>query len=132
MILRSILGIGGWGGKPTQTILRADTGVRSTLTAMHRSRDHGDVHEHTWVVTVWVQTADNAMSVKSQLDSLLSHYSGKYLPDNLAWGEDLARELFQNMHPDPSGYSAWLGHVVCVELCRNKEGLLARFPSKPT
>lgn len=119
MTLLSILGIGGQGAKRMPTVL---TGATSSLTALHRSRDTGHVHEHTWLVTVWVSGLPNAVDLKEKLDSVLSCFSGKCLPDRLAWAEDLAPEIAREMACMWDSYS-----VVRVEIVRPKEGLLAEW-----
>ena len=120
MTLLSILGIGGRAARPTQTVL---SGVRSSLTAQHRS-EWGDVHEHTWEVTVWVRRNErnhpNAVRLREELDKVLSSFSGKCLPDRFAWAENLAPEIARLMACDYDTFD-----VVAVEIARNKEGLLA-------
>lgn len=133
MTLRSILGSLGLAAKPTPTDLRVLTGVSATLNATHRSRDHGDVHAHTWEVTVWCVTEGqaNAVMIRNHLDKLLSRYEGKCLPDSLAWAEDLGVWIMYEMGPDHQGYDGWIGRVYAVEIRRAKEGLLARIEHSP-
>ena len=120
MTLLSILGIGGRAARHTRTVL---SGVRSSLTAQHRSLE-GRVHEHTWKVSVWVRTRKeghpNAVYLRSDLDKVLSSFSGKCLPDRLAWAENLAPEIARLMACDYDTYD-----VVAVEIHRDKEGLAA-------
>ena len=120
MTLLSILGIGGRDARPTQTVL---SGVRSSLTATHRS-ETGHVHEHTWEVAVWVRSGDrritNAVHLRTELDKVLSTFSGNCLPDRLAWAENLAPEIARLMACNYDTYD-----VVGVEITRNKEGLCA-------
>lgn len=129
MTLRSILAILGLGAKPTQTGLRVLTGVSATLNATHRRRERGDVHPHTWDITVWVNPIGqvNAVHLRDDLNKWLSKFEGKCLPDNLAWAEDLAIAVAQGMTPDPSGYDGWLGEVIAVDIRRDAERLLARI-----
>lgn len=119
MTLLSILGIGGRAAKHTPIIL---TGATSSLTASHRSRDSGDVHEHTWNVTVWATGQPNAVRLREELDRVLSSFSGKCLPDRLAWAEDLAAEIARDMACPWDSYA-----VVEVEIVRPKERLQARW-----
>lgn len=120
MTLLSILGIGGQGARRMPNVL---SGVRSSLTATHRSRE-GHVHEHTWEVMVWVRTRKaehpNAVYLRRDLDSVLSSFSGKCLPDRIAWAENLAPEIARLMACDYDTYD-----VVAVEITRKKEGLCA-------
>ncbi len=126
MIVRSILEAVGLVAKPTRKGLKVLTGVRAELTADHRSRDTGKVHGHTWIVTVWLHQGNNAVMVREHLASLVSHYDGKCLPDNIAWAEDLAAYIFHQMECAASGWGAWMQPPVSVEITREKEGLLAR------
>lgn len=101
------------------------SGVRGSLTAQHRSRS-GHVHEHTWEITVWFKGKDreivDATHVKQQLDDLLLSYSGKCLPDRIAWAEHLAGEIASSM------YCQWDSHFVTgVDVLRHKEGLLVQW-----
>ena len=121
MTLRSRLGIGGRAGKRMPTVL---TGVRSSLTAQHRSRDTGRVHEHTWAITVWVSGKPDAVRLREKLDKVLSSFSGRCLPDRLAWAEDLAPEIARDMACEWDSY--WVREV---GIAREKEGLLALWVS---
>ena len=120
MTLLSILGIGGRGARHMPTVL---SGVHSSLTATHRSLE-GNVHEHTWKVVVWVRTRKNghpnAVHLRNDLDKVLSSFSGKCLPDRLAWAENLAPEIARLMACDYDTYD-----VVAVEITREKERLCA-------
>lgn len=116
--------MGIFGGK-SRTYVSVVSGVRGSFTGQHRSRS-GCVHEHTWEVTVWFKGRNNevvdATHVKKQLDDLLSGYSGKCLPDRIAWAEHLAGEIASSM------YCRWDGYFVTgVDVVRHKEGLLVEW-----
>lgn len=103
------------------------TGATANLTANHRSRDHGDVHEHTWQITVWFETYNqtNALHLRSDLLNWIKRYEGKCLPDEIAWAEDMAKRIERDLTPDCDGYSGWMGRIHSVLIERHKEGLLA-------
>lgn len=119
-----------WFRKAPKPTVRALTGVRATLSATHRNRSTGDVHGHTWSVTLWFRSATSrqacAVHLRNDLAKYLSRYEGKCLPDKLAWAEDLALAVLRDMTPHPDGYDGRLGEIVAVEISREREGLLAR------
>jgi len=107
------------------------TGARSTLTASHRSRDSGDVHQHTWAITVWVPSQlpwgpQNALNVQAHLETWIAQHSGKCLPDRIAWAEDMARNIAEHFSQDVGReeYTPMF-EPQAVEIFREKEGLLA-------
>lgn len=73
---------------------RVLTGVSGHFSAAHASRE-GTMHGHTWQVTAWFETPErcDAICYKAALDNLLSHWDHTVLPDELAWGEDIARTV---------------------------------------
>lgn len=73
------------------------TGVFGSFTAQHRLPNgpvpgDGELHSHTWEVTAWfTQTKrQDARTYRAALDALLASWDGQVLPDDLAWGEDIA------------------------------------------
>lgn len=106
--------------------IRKATGVRATLNATHRNRLTGEVHGHTWdVLLVFQSTSGQACAVRLRNDL-------RCLPDKIAWAEDMAEAILQDMTPDPGGYDGRLGEVVAVEISREREGLLAwAYRSRP-
>lgn len=75
------------------------------------------MHGHTWKVTAWFKNdcRFDARCQQSALRTLLAEWDHSLLPDNLAWGEDIARAV------------AILCGVVEVEVSREAEGLHARW-----
>lgn len=119
--------------KPARAEFETLTGVTASLTASHRSREHGDVHEHTWRITAWIKPyrQTNALHRRDELLEWIARHEGTCLPDEIAWAEDMARDVMEAMTPDWGGYSGWLGTVECVEISRENEGLLARRQRPP-
>ncbi len=132
MTLLSILGIGGRAAKPTQNAWRVLTAATVELRAEHRDQHTGRVHPHQWKITAWVrqsrgQTINSIYLQKTMLEWIERH-NGTCLPDSMAWGEDIARDM-----------AVWLGqgigrdsivplfnvHAVLVE--RPAEGLSAAW-----
>jgi hypothetical protein len=70
------------------------TGVSGKFTAEHRSPE-GDIHEHTWAVLAWFACPArcDARCQRAALDTILASWDGTLLPDELAWGEDIARTV---------------------------------------
>lgn len=91
-------------------------GVSGHFSAAHRSRD-GMMHGHTWKVLAWFDAAPGADAIvyKAMLDGLLKHWDHTTLPDELAWGEDIARAVGQ------------LVNCVEVIVSREPEGIYARW-----
>jgi len=136
MTLLSILTTLGLGGAATQTSSKVLTGASGTLTAMHRDRSTGEVHQHIWEITVWVtawqmQKQQDAKSVQRHLDKWTSNYSGKCLPDRIAWAEDMATHIADHFSID-IGREVYcpLFEVRAVEISREKEGLKALWLSQ--
>lgn len=101
---------GEFGGVTAMKIL---TGVGAHLSAAHYSRD-GKLHGHTWEIVAWWSDAPCAISKQIELNDLLSKYDHEILPNNLAWGEDMA---------------AWiLGELDCraVDISRSLERIFVR------
>ena len=94
------------------------TGVSGVISAAHYSRD-GKLHGHTWQVVVWYQTnggvlmdADNR---KRALFEYLERFDHKRLPDEFAWGEDLAEKIGKDLRAD------------AVDVSRPLEGIYAKW-----
>jgi hypothetical protein len=78
------------------TGLKESTGVTAMLKAQHRS-SAGNIHAHEWEITaIWHKRRD-ALVARWDLNNSLSQYEGKCLPDRLAAGEDLAREIMHEL-----------------------------------
>lgn len=92
------------------------TGVSGHFSAAHKSPE-GQWHGHTWHVTAWFtnQHRLDARVLQAAFNTMIARYDHKELPDNLVWGEDLAREL------------AMLVNCTEVEVSRPAEGIHARW-----
>lgn len=92
--------------------MRILTGVSAVFSAAHESRD-GILHGHTWRVTAWWDTEPDAVRKQHELLHFLHVFDHTLLPESLAWGECLAREIM-------------VGLDCCkVEVSRPLEGLFA-------
>jgi 6-pyruvoyl-tetrahydropterin synthase len=96
---------------------RVLTAVKSHFSAAHRCKETGEMHGHTWDVTVWFKNINrvDARVFKQQLESDLARWDHKTLPDELAWGEDIAEDLAKRFL------------VVAVEVSRPRDGISARW-----
>lgn len=132
MTLLSILGIAGRAAKPTQIALNVLTAATVELRAEHRDKDSGKVHPHQWKITAWVgrrkwETVNATYLQKHMLD-WTGRYNGTCLPDSIAWGEDIARDMAEWLSQDigREGYLPLFNvHAVVVE--RPAEGLSAAW-----
>lgn len=75
---------------------RTLTGVSAIFSAAHRSRD-GVLHGHTWEVTCWWSGCPDAVAKQAELQRHLSAFDHTVLPDEIAWGEDLAEMILASM-----------------------------------
>lgn len=93
------------------------TGVSGHFSAAHRDQETGEIHGHTWLVTAWFKTPhrSDARCLKAALDAMLTVWDHTLLPDDLVWGEDIARAI------------GVLANVVEVEVSRPTEGFHARW-----
>lgn len=92
------------------------TGVAGHFSATHKSPE-GKWHGHTWYVKAWFRNKHrlDARVMQASLNTMLARYDHSKLPDNLAWGEDIAREV------------ATLVNCVEVEVSRPAEGIYANW-----
>ena len=92
------------------------TGVAGHFSATHKSPE-GKWHGHTWYVKAWFRNKHrlDARIMQASLNTMLARYDHSELPDNLAWGEDIAREI------------ATLVNCVEVEVGRPAEGIYANW-----
>ena len=92
------------------------TGISGHFSAAHKSPE-GQWHGHTWYVTAWFKNANrlDARIMQASVKTMLARYDHTELPDNLAWGEDIAREI------------ATLVNCVEVEISRPAEGIHAKW-----
>lgn len=92
------------------------TGVSGHFSATHKSPE-GKWHGHTWYVKAWFRNKHrlDARVMQASLNTMLARYDHSELPENLAWGEDIAREI------------ATLVNCVEVEVSRPAEGIYANW-----
>ena len=92
------------------------TGVSGIVSAAHRSRE-GNLHGHTWqVVAWWLFSSDvSAESRKTDLLDYLSFFDHSLLADTVAWGEDLAERIGEDLD------------AVAVDVSRPLEGFYAKW-----
>jgi 6-pyruvoyl-tetrahydropterin synthase len=100
------------------------TGVTSHFSAAHYApplpgskAQRGEMHGHTWQVTAWFENEGKADArlFKCALEQVLKLWDHKVLPDELAWGEDIARAV------------GTLNNCVQVDVSRPMEGFHARW-----
>jgi len=92
------------------------TGVSGVVSAAHRSRE-GNLHGHTWLVVAWWPFSEDisAESRKAALIDYLSFFDHSLLADAVAWGEDLAERIGQDLV------------AVAVDVSRPLEGIYGRW-----
>lgn len=91
------------------------TGVGSIICAAHKSRD-GRLHGHTWEVTAWWRyKGDNALELQGRLSDAVARFDHSLLPDDLAWGEAIARHIGEELG------------CVAVDASRPAERIYARW-----
>lgn len=101
------------------------TGARAILKAEHRDQVTGVVHGHEWEITaLWRWTGTSGEIRKRQLDKTIERLQGTCLPDRIAWAENLAEYVAENMS---NGWGAGDSDCIMVEIARHKEGLFARW-----
>lgn len=91
------------------------TGAGAILCAAHQGRD-GRMHGHTWEVVAWVNDGRDALALQEYLNAVLVDYNHRTLPDNLAWGENLAARIGKQIRG-----------CVAVDVSRPAERLFARW-----
>lgn len=92
------------------------TGISGHFSATHRSPE-GQLHGHTWHVTAWFKNSyrGDARCFQAAFDRLLARFDHSELPDDLSWGEDIARQI------------AVIGSCDEVEVSRPAERIHARW-----
>ncbi len=106
-------------GVPTPTAWSGGemlTGVSGHFCATHRTND-GSLHGHTWHVTAWFKNnyRSDVVVYQAMIDVMLRRLDHTELPDDLSWGEDIARQI------------ACLANAVEVEVSRPAERIHARW-----
>lgn len=120
MTLHSTLATDGQDDEPTPIAWSGGemlTGVSGHFSATHKDRDTGKLHGHTWHVTAWFRNVcrSDARCYQAMLHTMLARLDHCELPDDLAWGEDIARQI------------AVLGGCTEVEVSRPAERIHARW-----
>lgn len=71
------------------------TGVGGFFCAAHADKDTGVLHGHTWEVTAWFRShcPHDAVALQGKLNDALAVLDHSVLPDELAWGEAIARHI---------------------------------------
>jgi hypothetical protein len=92
------------------------TGVSGHFSATHLN-ENGKMHGHTWHVTAWFRNRHrcDALVYQASLNTLLGRLDHSELPDDLSWGEDIARQI------------AVIAGCQEVEVSRPAEGIHARW-----
>lgn len=94
------------------------TGVSGVISAAHYSRN-GVLHGHTWQVVVWFHANGEVILSADRRKRMLVDYLQKFdhsiLPDELAWGEDLAERIGLDMR------------AAAVDVSRPLEGIYAKW-----
>lgn len=101
------------------------TGVTASFSAAHRlpgdALGQGEMHGHSYQVTAWFSNEDrrDARCMMAALKAMLAVWDHKVLPDDMSWGEDIARAV------------GCLANCVEVEVSRPLEGFHARWLAPP-
>lgn len=96
------------------------TGVGAVLSAAHRDRETGTLHGHTWEVTAWVVAGRSALPHQDLLRIAISKLDHRELPTELAWGEDIAEWIADEMTLAGAA-------VLMVEVNRPAERIYAKW-----
>lgn len=94
------------------------TGVSGVISAAHYSGD-GVLHGHTWQVVVWWYANGDVILSADRRKRMLADYLQKFdhsvLPEELAWGEELAERIGLDMR------------AAAVDVSRSLEGIYAKW-----
>jgi len=95
------------------------TGVGAVFSASHKSPE-GEMHGHSYEVIAWFRNVNraDARCFKAALQSVVSLWDHKVLPEDMSWGEDIARAV------------GCLANCVEVEVRRPLERFYARWKSE--
>lgn len=72
------------------------TGAGAIFCAAHSSRD-GVLHGHTWEVIGWWTGRPDATAKQAELVKYLSVFDHSVLADSVAWAEDLADRIAEDL-----------------------------------
>ena len=103
--------------------MAVETGVGWWLAASHRDPTTGQLHGHTWEVTVWWpgKPYRDARVLQEKLRVILGAWDHTVLPDELASGEALAEAL-----------GRLIGDCSEVVFARPAERIYARWRAEPS
>lgn len=92
------LATAGQDAEPTPTVWSGGEmllGISGKFTATHNCPEGGNPHDHEWHVTAWFKNnfRSDARCYLAMIDTLLARLDGTFLPNDLSWGEDIARQL---------------------------------------
>lgn len=93
------------------------TGAGAIFCAAHHSRD-GVLHGHTWEVVGWWTGQPDALKKQAELSGYLHAFDHSLLADSIAWAEDLAAQIAEDLG------------CVSVEIRRPLERLYAKFSER--
>ena len=94
------------------------TGVGAVLSAAHVSRDRKSTHGHTWEIVAWFPAKNDALMLQYSLNEEVGRLDHSILPDELAWGEELAAYIGRMLQE--------LG-CIAVDVSRPSERIFARW-----
>ena len=108
---------------------RTLTGVSAVLSASHRDQESGQVHGHTWRIRAWFYfDGTDQRHYRSRLDEIVKRHDHTCLPDRIAWGEHLARYIY-NWLNDYTYYTAPQNDCAKVQVIRTDEDIWAEYPA---
>lgn len=73
------------------------TGVGTYFCAAHYDLPTGCLHGHTWEVEAWFEAGDNVVIQRDRLNQVLQNLDHQVLPEELAWGEDIAAHILKSL-----------------------------------
>lgn len=76
--------------------MRKISGVGGVISVAHTCPE-GNLHGHTYEITVWYRHGHDARSLKRHLDVVLRRLDHSVLPDEIRWGEELAEHIAKQL-----------------------------------
>jgi len=76
--------------------MKVMTGAGAILCAAHRDRG-GNMHGHTWEVTAWWADKPDALAKQAALTEYLAFFDHSILADSVAWAEDMAQRIMEDL-----------------------------------
>jgi hypothetical protein len=77
--------------------LKSLTGVGAFFSAAHRDKATESVHGHSFEVIAWWREGRSAIELQQTLSEYLGKFDHTMLPDNLAWGEALGKQIIRDL-----------------------------------